>query len=230
MRSNRFRALTLCTVASGALILGPVALAQGTNPDPMAPTSQIPAQPTAQQPNPIQPQGEQSTGISSDDMRDKMFLHKAAEGGMAEVQFGQLAVQKAASDDVKQFGQKMIDDHTQLNDKMMPINQQMGIAPPKHLNKEDQATYDKLSVLSGDEFDKAYLADMVQDHRKDLRAFRQEETLTTDPTIKAAVVDGEKVIREHLILVSKLARDKGVVLPGGRPGGPNGNGAQPPSQ
>ena len=86
-------------------------------------------------------------------MQDKMFLQKASEGGMAEVQLGQLAAQKGNSAEVKQFGQKMVEDHTRLNEQMKPIADTLGVNAPKHLNKVDQAEYDKLSSLSGDAFD-----------------------------------------------------------------------------
>jgi putative membrane protein len=156
-------------------------------------------------------------------MKDKMFLRKAAEGGMAEVKFGKLAAEKASSEDVKAFGQKMVDDHTVLNSEMASIADSMGVRLPKTINKEDQAEYDKLSGLSGSDFDTEYLTAMVKDHHQDLREFRMEVNDTQDPTLKETVERGEKVIREHTIMVDKLARDKGIPVPahvGRRPGTP----------
>jgi len=163
-----------------------------------------------------------SSGVTTQMMRDKMFLRKAAEGGIAEVQFGQLASQKGSSDDVKAFGQKMVTDHTALNDNLKPIADSMGVMLPKKLSKENQAEYDKLNGLSGTDFDTEYLTLMVKDHHKDLHEFRVEFASVTDPTLKAAVADGQKVIREHMMMVDKLARDKGVPVPehGGRPAPP----------
>jgi putative membrane protein len=146
-------------------------------------------------------------------MKDKMFLRKAAQGGMAEVKLGQLAVQKGSSEDVKSFGQKMVDDHTKLNNDMAPIADSMGVRLPKDLSKDDQVEYDKLNALSGNDFDMEYLSFMVKDHHKDLREFRQEEASTTDPTLKTAVEGGAKVIHEHTVMVDKLAREKGVPMP-----------------
>ena len=195
--------------------------------------SQLSQQPS-QQPGPIQPGGMPggttgatqdsvgSSGVTTQMMRDKMFLRKAAEGGIAEVQFGQLASQKGSSDDVKAFGQKMVTDHTALNDNLKPIADSMGVMLPKKLSKENQAEYDKLNGLSGTDFDTEYLTLMVKDHHKDLHEFRVEFASVTDPTLKAAVADGQKVIREHMMIVDKLARDKGVPVPehGGRPAPP----------
>jgi putative membrane protein len=152
-----------------------------------------------------------------------MFLRKAAEGGMAEVKFGKLAAEKASSEDVKAFGQKMVDDHTVLNSEMASIADSMGVRLPKTINKEDQAEYDKLSGLSGSDFDTEYLTAMVKDHHQDLREFRMEVNDTQDPTLKETVERGEQVIREHTIMVDKLARDKGIPVPahvGRRPGTP----------
>ena len=64
-------------------------------------------------------------------MQDKMFLRKAAEGGIAEVKLGELAVQKASSDDVKAFAQKMVEDHTRMNNDMAQLADSMGVMLPK---------------------------------------------------------------------------------------------------
>jgi putative membrane protein len=159
----------------------------------------------------------QETGMSSDATevaKDKMFLRKAAAGGMAEVQLGQLATQKAGAQDVKDFGQKMVTDHTALNNEMAPIADAMGITLPKKLSKEDQAEYDRLNALSGDDFDKEYVLFMVRDHHQDLREFRTEAASTNDPVLKAAVDKGSKVIYEHMTMIDRMARDKGIATPG----------------
>ena len=171
----------------------------------------------------------ESTGMSSDAtevMKDKMFLRKAAAGGMAEVQLGELATQKAGAQDVKDFGQKMVTDHTALNNEMAPIADSMGVTLPKKLSKEDQAEYDKLNAMSGDDFDKEYVSFMVKDHHQDLREFRTEAVSTSDPTLKVAVDKGSKVIYAHMTMIDKMAREKGIATPGHNGGRP----AMPPPQ
>src|ERR1700756_2463128 len=96
---------------------------------------------------------------------DKKFVRDALEGGNAEVQLGQLAVQKANSQDVKQFGQKMIDDHTKMGDQMRDVAQKEGINAAAGTTAKDKALEAKLKALSGDSFDKAYIEAMVKDHR-----------------------------------------------------------------
>ncbi len=153
-------------------------------------------------------------GTTAQEMRDKMFLRKAAAGGLAEVQLGQLAAQKSQSPEVKAFGEKMVADHTALNEEIKPIADSMGVMLPKKITKEDQAELDKLNALSGADFDTEYLTFMVKDHHADLREFREEARSATDPTLQEAVTKGEKVIREHTRMVDKLAQDKGIAIPG----------------
>jgi putative membrane protein len=156
-------------------------------------------------------------GLTAQTMKDKIFLRKAAEGGMAEVQLGQLAAQKAEGADVKAFGQKMVTDHTALNEQMRLVAEAMGIRTPKHLNKADQAEYDKLNGLSGSDFDTEYLTFMVKDHHQDLREFREEAQNASDPALKEAVAKGEKVIEQHLMMVDKLAKGKGLQVSDRKP-------------
>jgi putative membrane protein len=108
----------------------------------------------------------------------------------------------------------MVDDHTRLNNDMSTIAHSNGVSLSKKLSKAAQAEYDKLSALSGEAFDKEYITYMVKDHHADLREFRTEATSTTDPELKAAVDKGAQVIHEHMVHVDKLARDKGIAMPG----------------
>ena len=117
-------------------------------------------------------------------MKDKMFLRKAAEGGMAEVQLGQLAAQKASSDDVKDFGQKMVDDHTMLNNEMAPIADSMGVRAAEEHQQRRPGRVRQAQRPSGNDFDTEYLSFMVKDHQQDLREFRTEAASAADPTLQ----------------------------------------------
>ncbi len=150
-----------------------------------------------------------STNGAGSTALDKKFLHTAAEGGLTEVQLGQLASQKASRDDVKQFGQKMVTDHTQLNQDLKPFADSKGVTIPTSLDPKDQALYNKLNGLSGPAFDKAYLAAMVKDHKQDTREFTAEAKTTKDPDLKAAVQKGLTVIQQHTTMVEQLAKAKG---------------------
>jgi putative membrane protein len=141
---------------------------------------------------------------------DKMFVRKALQGGMAEVQLGQLTLQKSNNDQVKQFAQKMIDDHTKLGEQMKPVAQQLGVPIPDSPSKKDKATMAKLQALSGSAYDQAYIKDMIKDHKQDLSEFQTEASSGQDQTVKEAASQGSKVIAQHLQLIEQLAKDQNV--------------------
>ena len=207
MKFNRVRSILL-----GTAILPPGLLFAQFDPTatPASPTQ--PGRPQ-QQASPAQQDSGPNSGDVGQIMQDKMFLRKAAEGGIAEVKMGQLAAQKGSSDDVKALGQKMVDDHTKLNLEMAQVADSMGVMLPKSMNKEDQAEYDKLNALSGNDFDTEYLTFMVKDHHKDLHEFRIEAASPTDPTLHNEVVKAQGVIHEHTVMVDKLARERGIPVP-----------------
>jgi len=136
---------------------------------------------------------------------DQAFVRKALEGGAAEVQLGQLAQQKSQSEDVKQVGQRMVQDHTQLGDQMKPIAQQLGVKEPKELSKKDKQLMAKLESLSGPQFDETYIQAMVKDHQQDLKEFKSEAQTTQDPNVKPAAQQGADVISQHLEMIQQIA-------------------------
>ncbi len=192
-------------VMAGAILLcGSVAMAQASR-DAAGPASQAPGQNPSmdQQMNGMQ-------GPNQPSPMDRMFVSKAMQGSMAEVQLGQLTLQKSNNDQVKQFAQRMIDDHTKLNEQMTPVAQQLGVTPPDQISKGDRKTIAKLQGLSGSAYDQAYIKDMVKDHKQDLSQFQMEASSGQDQTVKDAANQGSKVIAQHLQLAQQLAKDQNV--------------------
>ena len=136
---------------------------------------------------------------------DKKFVRDAAQGGMAEVELGKLATEKASSDEVKKFGQRMVDDHTKAADQLKEIASSKGIQVPTKLSAKDQMTKDRLSKLSGEQFDKAYMNDMVKDHTQDVAEFKHESTSGTDPDIKNFASTTLPTLQDHLKQAKELA-------------------------
>jgi putative membrane protein len=137
--------------------------------------------------------------------QDRTFVDKAAIGGMAEVQLGQLAVKNAKSADVKNFGQRMIDDHTKANNELTSLATAKGLTPPAELDSKNKSTLERLSKLSGDQFDKAYISDMVTDHEEDVAEFQKQANGNGDPTIKAFASKTLPTLQEHLQLAKSIA-------------------------
>ncbi len=146
-----------------------------------------------------------TSGPSSElDRTDKAFLRKAAEGGLAEVQLGQLAEQQGSSEAVKQFGQRMVTDHSKANDQLMTIAQNLNVPLPTTLSKHDQKEFDKLKSLHGTAFDKAYARDMRMDHRLDIHEFEREAKHGKDTQLKQFADSTLPTLKEHLALAEKL--------------------------
>ncbi|MBS1805715.1 MAG: DUF4142 domain-containing protein [Acidobacteria bacterium] len=148
-----------------------------------------------------------TTDASSSDRR---FIHLALQGWNAEVKFGQLAAEKGSSDDVKQFGQKIVDDHTRLGGEMKMIAQQENIEVPAEITRKDKALEEKLRSLSGDAFDRAFIQAMVRDHRKDLSEFQKEAGSGNETSLRHAASQGAQVIGEHLQIAEQMAQVHGV--------------------
>lgn len=129
---------------------------------------------------------------------DAKFMKEAAGGGMAEVQLGKLAQEKASSDQVKQFGQRMVDDHSKANQQLEQIAAQKNVRLPKQPNAKEQAEKSRLEKLSGDQFDKAYMSHMVADHKKDVAEFQKESSAAHDPDIKSFASQTLPTLQEHL--------------------------------
>jgi putative membrane protein len=204
---NRQVRSSLIALAGVAFLSTPSVIAQTGRPSSPSQTAPTP------QPG-VSPMDQANTGqdpTSTAVLADKAFVRKALEGGMTEIQLGQLALQKSSNDDVKQFAQKMIDDHTKLGDEMKQVGQQMGIKAPDSPSSKDKSAMAKLQALSGDDFDKAYIKDMVKDHQQDAKDFKQEAQTTTNPALKSVVVQGQQVIDEHLQMIQQIAQKNNVV-------------------
>jgi len=203
-------------IISGAMVMsGAMAMAQQNRPQQMPPVnspSNNPAGMSNQNQQMQQMQEQQNSDMSA--MQDKAFLRKASEGNMAEVQLGQLAQQKASSQDVRQFGEKMVQEHTQLNDQLKPIAAQQGVEPPKGLSKKDEAQVKKLENLSGQQFDHAYIEAMLKDHKKDLKEFKETANRTQNPQLKDAAQRGAQVIESHLQDIQQIAKSHNVSAKG----------------
>lgn len=124
--------------------------------------------------------------------QDSQFVSAAAKGGMMEVAGGKVAAKNAKNADVKQFGNRMVTDHSKANNELKAIASKKGIKLP------GSPAAPKWSS------DKAYMDSMVQDHEQDLKEFKTEASKGTDPDLKAFAGRTEKVVAEHLKEAKKI--------------------------
>src|SRR5215204_1093513 len=148
---------------------------------------------------------------------DHKFAMAAAMGGMAEVELGRLAAQKGASDEVRQFGQRMVDDHSKANEELMRVASSKGLTPPAALDAKHQAEMQKLSALSGEKFDREYVKMMIKDHKKDVSEFQKEASRGADPDIKAFASSTLPTLQEHLQMIQRI-NDKMMMRKSGNRG------------
>src|ERR1700761_1381092 len=172
-RNSQMRNHLLAVAGAALFSITPAMMHAQMNGGAGAQQQSSPSQPTAPGSQPgMSPaeQAGQATGQGTDptsQMMDKAFVRDALQGGMAEVELGKIALQKSNNPDVKQFAQKMVDDHTKIGDVMKQIAQKMDVKVPDSPSGKDKSNIAKMQALSGDDFDKAYIKDMVKDHEKD---------------------------------------------------------------
>ena len=143
-------------------------------------------------------QNEERTG-NSDMEKDAEFAVEAANAGLLEVQLGTLGTTKATSERVKQFAQMMVDDHTKANNELKALASEKGIALPDVINEDAQKEYYDLDQKEkGDEFDKEFMDQMVEDHRDIIRNFEGEADNGNDADIKAWAAGKLAALRHHL--------------------------------
>ena len=114
------------------------------------------------------------------------------------MELGQLAVEKSSNEDVKSFAQHMVEDHGKANEDLKQLASQIGVSLPSEPSAKQKANKEQLSKFSGDEFDRAYMSDMLKDHRTDIAAFEQESDSGMDSDIKKFASQALPTLREHL--------------------------------
>jgi putative membrane protein len=128
---------------------------------------------------------------------DEVFAHQAAAGGMAEVQLSQLAMDRASSTEVKTFARKMVEDHSKANTELKQIAEKQKMALPDKIDAKHQKLYDKLTKLSGAEFDQEYMKAMMSDHDETVAKFKNESLYGQDPALKSFAMKTLPVIEKH---------------------------------
>ena len=134
---------------------------------------------------------------------DQAFVQEAAVGGLAEVEMGRLAVQKAKDDRVRQFGQKMIDDHSKANDALKQAASQEGLNVPSAIDEKHKTTMARLDKLSGAQFDAAYSKEMVKDHKEDVKLFEKQASAGSSAVQKFAA-QTLPTLKNHLQMAEAL--------------------------
>jgi putative membrane protein len=143
--------------------------------------------------------------LSAVSAADKQFAAEATQGGLAEVEMGQLALQKANSPQVKQFAQRMVTDHTQANQELLQLAKSQNLDVPTQVDAKHKSDMDMLRGMNGTAFDTAYMQHMVQDHQKDVAEFQKQAQSGGDPALKSFAVKYLPVLQQHLQMAQSTA-------------------------
>ena len=135
------------------------------------------------------------------------FAVKAADGGMLEVELGKIALTNASHQDVKDFGQMMVTDHTKINDELKALAKRKDIVLPPTTSNDNTKLISDLNGKKGTEFDKDYIDHMVKDHEKDIEEFEEVAKNSTDMDIKEFANKTLPTLRNHLAAAKKI-KDK----------------------
>ena len=144
------------------------------------------------------------TSATTVDQKDIDFANKAAVGGMAEVEFGKLAREKSTDTKVKEFAAMMITDHGKANQELMNIAKMKKITLPAALDDEHGKKLEELKSKSGKDFDKAYVAAMVDGHKKTLDLMTDGAANGKDPDLKGFAGKTAPVVKMHLDMINKI--------------------------
>jgi putative membrane protein len=142
---------------------------------------------------------------------DRAFMMKAAADGMAEVELGKMAKEKAASSQVKDFAARMVTDHSKANDELKSLAGSKGVSLPSAPDKDQKAHSEKMAKLSGPGFDKGYIDHMVADHKKAVDLFTKTSRSARDPDVKAFASRTLPTLQDHL----KMAQSAAATVKGG---------------
>jgi putative membrane protein len=142
---------------------------------------------------------------------DKRFVTKAADGGQAEVQIAQLAADRASNPEVKSFAQKLVNDHTAVNQELTTLASNKGVTLDTDDNKD--RVYNRLAKKSGTEFDREFVEHMIDDHEKDVKMFEKASTDAKDADIRSFALKHVNHLKDHLAQAQSLRQS---TMPTGR--------------
>jgi putative membrane protein len=136
---------------------------------------------------------------------DQQFLKKAADDNLVEVEMARLALQKASSQQVKSFAQTMVKDNGKARDQLEKIGSIKRVDLPKGLSAKNKATKDRLVKFSGEQFDNAFMAEMLRDHKEDVATFSRERKSAQDMDIKEFADKSLPTLESHLKQAESIA-------------------------
>ena len=134
---------------------------------------------------------------------DTKFMTKAASGGMLEVQLGKAVAPNAMSPQVKMIAERMVTDHTKINDELKAMAAKMNVTLPTTLGNDAESVYKDVTGKKGIAMEKEYVDKMESDHKEDVKDFEEASTKAASPELRAFAAKTLPTLREHLAMIEK---------------------------
>lgn len=141
---------------------------------------------------------------------DRRFLMKAAEGNVAEVMVGKLALQKSKTGSVRQVAQMLVKEHSQANNELKQLASQKGVNLPNKPSPRHRALYNRLSRMSGAKFEKMFLSGQIKDHLNTITLFQSEIRQGTNGDTREYALKYLPNIQNHTVHIVRAANQIGV--------------------
>ena len=151
-------------------------------------------------------QGSRSAGQSAASAKTEKFVHTAAVANMVEIQSSQVALQKTTNEQVKDFADLMIKDHTRIGDELKSIAQKQNLQLPKGLDSESQSLLERLQSESGSRFDRTYARMMLKAHRQAVKLFQSYAQKGDDRQLRKWAQQTLPTLQEHLRRAEAMER------------------------
>jgi putative membrane protein len=136
---------------------------------------------------------------------DRNFISQAAYGSLAEVDLGELAQKQASNAQVKDFGGRMVADHTQMNKDLVALASNKGVTPPSSADPGREAISDMLEQLSGPDFDRQYIPQQLADHETTLTLFQGQARRGQDVELRQFAERYTPVIQRHVEMLRRMS-------------------------
>jgi putative membrane protein len=161
----------------------------------------------------------QTPNWGEDGSTDSSFIRQTIRGNYTEVALGRLAESRASSSEVKDFAERMVSDHNDMNKEWVDLAHDNDMKVAVDFGQSGQQTIDRLEELSGSAFDQAYMSEAIRQHEQDLAAFQRMGTSARSNEVRELTNSGVSTIREHLSLAQQVGSRVGVSSTAGRVGG-----------
>jgi putative membrane protein len=140
------------------------------------------------------------------DAQDRRFAKDLLEKGMAQIQLAQLAMQKTSDSQVKDYAQQVVKDRTAIDGAVENVAKRLGVSVPSKLSHGDRKSLEKLSGLSGSDFDQAFLKQMIRNHKDEVGSCHDEVSNGQDPGLRNLANQAADTFNSHLQMAEKLAQ------------------------